>query len=70
MTELVVALSMIINGEIKEARIQKSMTECLKGKRVAKREYKSPIKKQERQSRAKLEQTIDRPLAIKKLIRE
>jgi len=31
MTELVVALLMIINGEIKEARIQTSMSECLKG---------------------------------------
>ena len=33
MTELVVALLMIINGEIKEARIQQSMSDCLKGKR-------------------------------------
>ena len=37
MTELVVALLMIVQGEIKEARIQPSMSECLKGKRVAKR---------------------------------
>ena len=34
MTELVVALLMIVQGEIKEARIQPSMSECLKGKRV------------------------------------
>ena len=33
MTELVVALLMIVQGEIKEARIQPSMSECLKGKR-------------------------------------
>ena len=46
MTELVVALLMIINGEIKEARIQASMSDCLKGKRVAKRESKSHIKYQ------------------------
>ena len=41
MTELVVALLMIINGEIKEARIQTSMGECLKGARVAKRGLKT-----------------------------
>ena len=37
MTELVIALLMIVNGEISEARIQTSMSECLKGKRVASR---------------------------------
>ena len=46
MTELVVALLMIINGEIKEARIQQSMSDCLKGKRVAKRESKKHIQYQ------------------------
>ena len=40
MTELVVALLMIVQGEIKEARIQDSMSECLKGKRTAKRQLK------------------------------
>ncbi len=47
MTELVVALLMIINGEIKEHRIQidpktgkPSMSMCLKGKRYAKRTEK------------------------------
>ena len=37
MTEIVVALLMIVNGEIKEHRIQESMSRCLKGKRVAMR---------------------------------
>jgi len=37
MTEIVVALLMIINGEIKEHRIQESMSMCLKGKRIAAR---------------------------------
>ena len=55
MTELVVALLMIINGEIKEARIQPTMSECLKGKRVAKRESKSHIKYQCIKSKAELE---------------
>jgi hypothetical protein len=40
MTEMVIALLMIVNGEIKETRIQKSMSKCLKGKRVAKRQLK------------------------------
>jgi len=68
MTELVVALLMIIKGEIKEARIQPSMSECLKGKRIAKRESKSHIKYQCIKSMAELEENIDGSLSIKKLI--
>ena len=37
MTEIVIALLMVINGEIKEHRIQESMSNCLKGKRIAMR---------------------------------
>ena len=37
MVEVVVALLMIVNGEIKEHRIQPSMSDCLKGKRIAMR---------------------------------
>ena len=70
MTELVVALLMIINGEIKEARIQATMSGCLKGKRVAKRESKSHIKYQCIKSKAELETNIDGSLSIKKLILE
>ena len=68
MTELVVALLMIINGEIKEARIQTSMSECLKGARTARREAKSHIKYQCIKSKAELEENIDGSLSIKKLI--
>ena len=46
MTELVVALLMIVHGEIKEARIQTSMSECLKGARMARRDAKSHVKYQ------------------------
>ena len=46
MTELAIALLMIVHGEIKEARIQTSMSECLKGARTARREAKSHIKYQ------------------------
>ena len=70
MTELVVALLMIVQGEIKEARIQPSMSECLKGKRVAKRESKSHIKYQCIKSKAELENNIDGSKSIKKLILE
>jgi len=70
MTELVVALLMIINGEIKEARIQPTMSDCLKGKRVAKRESKSHIKYQCIKSMAELEDNIDGSKSIKKLIIE
>ena len=37
MVEIVVALLMIVNGVIKEHRIQDSMSNCLKGKRIAMR---------------------------------
>ena len=37
MIETVVALLMVVSGEIKEHRIQSSMSECLKGKRHASR---------------------------------
>jgi len=41
MTEIVIALLMIVNGEIKEHRIQESMSKCLKGKRIAMRSNNS-----------------------------
>ena len=46
MTEIVIALLMIVNGEIKEHRIQESMSKCLKGKRIAMRTAKSHIEYQ------------------------
>ena len=72
MFETVVALLMIINGEIKEARIQTSMSECLKGSRIAKRDLKpnSKIKYQCIRSQAELEDNIDGSKSIKKLILE
>ena len=70
MTELVVAILMIVHGEIKEARIQATMSDCLKGKRIAKRESKSHIKYQCLKQMAELEENIDGSLSIKKLILE
>ena len=55
MIETVIALLMIVNGEIKEHRIQQSMSDCLKGKRIAMRESKSHIEYQCIKSEAETE---------------
>ena len=71
MTELIVALLMIVNGEIKEHRIQESMSQCLKGKRVATRTNKNNnINYTCIKSMAELESNIDGSKSIKKLILE
>ena len=62
---------MIINGEIKEHRIQESMSQCLKGKRVAMRSNKNNnINYTCIKSMAELELNIDGSKSIKKLILE
>ena len=74
----VVALLMIVDGEIKDHRIQidpdtskPSMAMCLKGKRYAKRsETGNNIQHQCIKSMAEVEQNIDGSLSIKKLILE
>ena len=43
MIESVVALLMFVNAEIKEARLQSSMAECLRGKREAERTYSESV---------------------------
>ena len=70
MIESVVALLMLVNGEIKEARIQTGYAECMKGARVAKRGLKigGNVKYQCIKSKAELETNIDGSLSIKKLI--
>ena len=71
MTELIIALLMIVNGEIKEHRIQTSMSDCLKGKRVATRTNENNnIEYQCIKSMAELELNIDNSKSIKKLILE
>ena len=71
MTELIIALLMIVNGEIKEHRIQESMSDCLKGKRIAMRSNKNNnINYTCIKSMAELEKNIDGSLSIKKLILE
>ena len=69
MTEVVIALLMIINGEIKEHRIQDSMSNCLKGKRIAQRQSKKHIEYQCIKSKAETEIYMGEK-SIKKLILE
>jgi len=41
MTEIVIALLMLVNNEIKEHRIQPSLSQCLKAKRISMRGKKT-----------------------------
>tara|TARA_R110000796_G_scaffold99366_1_gene207434 strand:+ start:610 stop:825 length:216 start_codon:yes stop_codon:yes gene_type:complete len=68
MIEIVIALLMIVNGEIREHRIQESLSKCLKGKRVAERVYQKNVQYQCIKSKAELEKNIDGSLSIKKII--
>ena len=68
MIETVVALLMIVNNEIKEHRIQQSMSECLKGKRIASRKIDDNVSYQCVKSKVELELNIDGSKSIKKLI--
>ena len=71
MEQVVIALLLLVNNEIKEARIQTDLSSCLKGKRLAMREVKndniiySCVK-----TKAELEKNIDGSYSIKKLIME
>ena len=70
MIEHIVALLMFVGPDIKEHRIQPSMSECLKGKRVATREDKPNIDYKCIKSKAELETNIDGSQSIKALILE
>ena len=69
MTEVVIALLMLVNNEIKEHRIQPSMGICLKGKRHAERIYQPNVQYSCIKSEAETEINItDGSKTIKKLI--
>ena len=68
MIESVVALLMFVNAEIKEARLQSSMAECLRGKRHAERQYSESVMYKCWKGKAGLEDNIDGSKSIKKLI--
>ena len=67
LTEIVIALLMIVNGEIKEHRIQDTMSDCLKGKRIANREVNNNVEYQCIKSMAETEIYLGEK-SIKKLI--
>ena len=69
MVEVVIALLMIVNHEIKEHRIQPSMSDCLKGKRIANRQLNNNVEYQCIKSKAETEIYLGEK-SIKKLILE
>jgi hypothetical protein len=71
MIDIIFALLMIVNHEIVEHRIQATLSDCLKHKRVAERTSKGKsIQYKCIKSKAELEENIDGSISIKKLILE
>ncbi len=68
MTEVVIALLMFVNFEIKEHRIQPSMGICLKGKREAERQYSETVSYKCIKTKAEIEINNDGSRSIKKII--
>ena len=68
MIEHIVALLMFIGPDIKEHRIQDSMSVCLKHKREASRQISDNVSFKCIRSKAELEKNIDGSLSIKALI--
>ena len=68
MIETVFALLMFIDHEIKEHRIQDSLSVCLKHKRVAERSVSNNVLYKCIKSQAEIETNIDGTKTIKKLI--
>ena len=66
--EVVVALLMFVNFEIKEHRIQPSMAICLRGKREAERNYSDTVTYKCIKTQAELETNIDGSISIKKIV--
>ena len=69
MVETVIALLMIVNHQIKEHRIQPSMSECLRGKRIANRNVSNNVEYKCIKSKAETEIYMGEK-SIKKLILE
>jgi hypothetical protein len=59
---------MFVGAEIKEHRIQPSMSECLKGKRMASRNISENVEFKCIKSKAELQINIDGSKSIKSLI--
>ncbi len=63
-----VALLMFVNGEINEARLQPTMSKCLRGKITAEWQYSESVSYKCYKGSAELEDNIDGSKSIKKLI--
>jgi len=71
MTKLVIALCLFVNGELKEHRVQESMSDCLKHKRVATRNSDMNNKQFVcGEVKAVMEKNVDGSLSIGKIIIE
>ena len=70
MIEHIVALLMFVGPDIKEHRIQDSMSVCLKHKREASRQVSDNVSFKCIRSKAQLEVNIDGSFSIKALILE
>ena len=68
MIETVIVLLMFVGAEIKEHRIQPSMSECLKGKRLATRTASSQTEFKCIKTKAELETNIDGSTSIRSII--
>ena len=68
---MVIALCLFINGELKEHRVQQSMSDCLKHKRIATRNTNMQDKQYVcGEVEAHMIQNVDGSLSIKKIIIE
>jgi len=70
MEQIVIALLMLVNNEIKEARLQQDLSSCLNGNRVANRNVSDNVEYRCIKSKAEIEKNIDGSYSIKKLILE
>ena len=70
MIETIFALLMIVNYEIVEHRIQNTLSDCLKHKRVAERSKGGSVLYKCIKSKAEIEINIDGSFTIEKLILE
>jgi hypothetical protein len=71
MVKMVIALCLFINGELKEHRVQETMSDCLKHKRVASRNMDMNDKQLMcGQVKAIIEKNVDGSESIKKIIIE
>ena len=70
MESIVVALLMLVNNEIKEARIHPNLASCLSGRRQANRDVSDNVEYRCIKTKAELETNIDGSVSIKKLILE